>query len=160
MSRKRTVDDDDDEVDMEEDGGGGVGGAKPRVKKLGATIEERRLTRQNQRKVMDTLDTNAPQLMQLDNGKFQQLHEENNKIFDRVTHTREQLNDAEIFNRESAVIREAAQNADDISKRYDFSSYAQSLTARFTDQGEYCIKGMMCCIHCCFADMFLLLRPK
>ena len=135
MSRKRVADDDDDEVDMEEEGGGGGGGAKPRVKKAGATIEERRLTRQNQRKVMDTLDTNAPQLMQLDNGKFQQLHDENNHIFERVTHTREQLNDAEIFNRESAVIREAAQNADDISKRYDFSSYAQSLTARFTDQG-------------------------
>ena len=130
------MDVDDDEAGHRDGGGRG---AKQRLpKKADATVEDRRVIRKQQRKVIDTLETDAPQLMQLYNGKFRSLHEKNNEIFDNVTHTREQLNDAEIFNRESLVIRAAAQNADDISKRYDFSSYAQSLTARFNEQGGCC----------------------
>lgn len=125
----RSFDEDDDEIDED-------GEHDARAAKVHGEVKVRRQIRADQRKMIERLEADAVQLSNVENGQFSELCEENNAIFEKVTHTRELLLDGEIFNRATEVIKAAALNADDISKRYDFGSYAEALSHRFTDRGS------------------------
>ena len=127
----KTADEDDDDMDEEDDDA-----EDARAAKVYGKVNERRQIRADQRKQMEKLEDNSAQLAHIENGQLSQLCVENNTIFKKITHTRELLLDGEIFNKATEVIKTAALNADDISKRYDFGSYAEALTRRFTDRGS------------------------
>ena len=125
----RAVDEDDDEINGNEE-------EDAHAAKVHGEVKVRRQIRADQRKMIERLEADAAQLSNVENGQFSELCEENNAIFKKVTHTRELLLDGEIFNKATEVIKAAAMNADDISKRYDFGSYAEALSHKFVDRGS------------------------
>lgn len=80
--------------------------------------EKRRKIRKQIREVDEELGQHSAQLADLTNEKLQQLHKKQDKIFQEVNHTREQLLDAQALNKAADILRTAALNADDASKRY------------------------------------------
>ena len=81
-------------------------------------IEKRRKIRKEIREVDEEYITKSAQLADLQNNQLHKLHKKQNVIFQQVSHTREQLLDAQALNKAADILRTAAINADDASKRY------------------------------------------
>ena len=84
-------------------------------------IETRRKIRKEYREIDEEYVTKSAQLADLQNEQLQKLHKKQDKIFLTVTHTREQLLDAQALNKAADILRTAAINADDASKRYSLN---------------------------------------
>ena len=66
--------------------------------------------------------------------QFNDLRRRNNAIFLQVTHTREQLQDAEVLSKLShRVLVGNASKIADLKSRYDFDVFAQSIRDKFED---------------------------
>ena len=82
------------------------------------TIDKRRKVRKQIRELDEKYVTNSAQLADLNNEQLQKLHKQQDQIFTTVNHVREQLLDAQTLNKAADILRTAAINADDASKRY------------------------------------------
>jgi len=108
---KRNDDSDEEEVDEEEK-------YEQDCDKHQKEIEKRRKIRQQIREVDEVLVTKSAHLADLQNEQLQKLHKKQDEIFLQVKHTREQLLDAQALTKTADILRTAAINADDASKRY------------------------------------------
>ena len=79
--------------------------------------DKRRKIRKEIREVDEEYVTKSAQLADLQNDQLQKLHKKQDEIFLKVSHTREQLLDAQALNKAADILRTAAINADDASKR-------------------------------------------
>lgn len=121
------VDDDDDDEENE---------AKlaEREEKEREEKTHRRKLRTMQRDIFDEIEKNRMELLDINTGKYDELRDKTNNIFKEIRHTREQLNDATIFKRSTGILKTIAVNAEDISRRYDFGTFASAIKDKYTDR--------------------------
>ena len=52
----------------------------------------------------------------INSGKFREIMAQNNNVFKTITHSREQLNDAEIFKKQTKILMSTTSKMDDMSR--------------------------------------------
>ena len=93
--------------------------------------QERKKLRKAQREVSEHLLEDKEQLEKPDSDAFNVHRKRNNELKDQVVHARELLNDSQNVKALAQSVQNAAGHLDDISRRYDFTSFAASLTAQY-----------------------------
>lgn len=92
------------------------------------SIQGRSEVRKSQRKI------GSIQKNKSESYDWQAIRDENNVIFRHVTHPSEANDDIDIVWDLVTSVRSAAGHLDDISRRYDFTSFAAALTKQYSVQ--------------------------
>ena len=93
--------------------------------------EDRKKLRKAQRDVSDNISKDKEELDKLSSNKFNEHRNENNELKKKVVHARELLYDSQNVKALAHSVKNAAGHLDDVSRRYDFSSFAASLTSKY-----------------------------
>lgn len=78
--------------------------------------EQSRQTRSDQRSTFDFIENNCGDAENINSSVRQAIREKVNDSFDKIIHTREQLNDALLLREESLILRNMAAKMDDVSR--------------------------------------------
>jgi hypothetical protein len=96
----------------------------------------RREQRSKQRSILDIILDEKSSLEDINKGRFEQLRQENNEVFQNICHGREGIQDAIIVNHQVKIVKELVSKLDDISRRFDFDSFSTALKEKFTDKSS------------------------
>jgi hypothetical protein len=97
--------------------------------------QERKKLRKAQREVSDQILEDKEELDKADSNAFNIHRDRNNELNKKILHSRELLNDSQNVKALARSVKNAAGHLDDISRRYDFTSFAAALTAQYSDDG-------------------------
>ena len=78
--------------------------------------KQRRQTRSDQRAIFELVHQNSGDAENINSNFRQELKEKVNTTFKKITHTREQLNDALLFKEQSILLKNVAAKMDDASR--------------------------------------------
>ena len=96
----------------------------------------RRQLRAQQRKLNDEINDNLDKIQVAGNTLFSNLRDRNNEIFEQVNNPRELYLDAGILTGLARSARIQTSSMDDVSRRYDFDTFAERLQEHFmSDEG-------------------------
>lgn len=93
--------------------------------------QERKKLRKAQREVSDQMIVDKDELDKPDSDVWNIHRNRNNELKEKVLHARELLNDSQNVKALAQSVQNAAGHLDDISRRYDFTSFAASLTRQY-----------------------------
>lgn len=93
--------------------------------------QERKRLRREQRDLSDELVMSKEDLEKTSSDTFTRLREKNNALNKQIVHAREALNDTQNVKVLAKAVKNAAGHLDDVSRRYDYASFAASLTADY-----------------------------
>jgi hypothetical protein len=97
--------------------------------------QERKKLRKELREVSDQIIRDKDNLDKPDNQAFNIHRARNNELKLQVLHARELLYDSQNVKALARSVKNAAGHLDDISRRYDFTSFAAALTAQYNSEG-------------------------
>lgn len=103
---------------------------------FGNPIERRKL-RKEQRELHDTLLENREKISEVGSSLFTDLREQNNQLFKKAKHAREQFNDALNLKEIAKAATSQVLNLDDMSRRYDFESWADAVKHKYENPEDH-----------------------
>ena len=96
-----------------------------------AEMHRRRMTRKEQRELLDDIHDNRNKIVDVKSDKFQRLHARNVKISEGARETRELQNDAFVIRELSYCVREQASSLNDVSVRFNFDDLLLQVRRRY-----------------------------
>ena len=95
---------------------------------------QRRELRKEQRKLLDSVHDNFEKIADKNSSTFDDLRQETNRLFGLANKTREQHNDALIFQQLSKGLKKMTASTSNLSARYNFSGFKDKLWEQYEDK--------------------------